>query len=187
MPKRSLARSNSQSPATPQDHVLPEAQDGEVDVGVAVDVDRVGAGDLREVGDGRRDRREPQRATGVALVAVEGGRFAAAGEVQVGAPVVVAVERGDAAAHEELELTVVPVVDAGGGGVVDEVRRHRRGRPRSPAAANASPPAAAATATTTIAITRREIGRARMRAIEPRGRPRQVGRGIHALDRATCD
>ena len=62
---------------------------------------------------------------GVLSLLVQGGGLAPAGEVEIWQPVVVAVERGDAAAHEELELTVVAVVDAGRGGVVDEVRHDR--------------------------------------------------------------
>ena len=88
-------------------------------------------------GDG--DRREPQGSADRAVVVVQRGGLAAAGEEQLVAPVAVAVERGDAAADEVLELAVVGVVDARRGGVVDEARRrvapstrdHRCTPPRS--------------------------------------------------------
>ena len=56
MPSSSLARSNCAVAAPAQDDVLTDAQDGEVDEPVAVDVERVGAGDRGEVGDGGRLR-----------------------------------------------------------------------------------------------------------------------------------
>ena len=55
-----------------------------------------------------------------AVVVVQRGRLAAAGEEQLAAPVVVAVEGGHAAADEVLEVSGVPVVD--GAGLLDEVR-----------------------------------------------------------------
>ena len=54
---------------------------------------------------------ESQRSAGGAVVVVQRRRVAAAREVQVAAPVVVAVERGDAAADEVLEVTGVPMLD----------------------------------------------------------------------------
>ncbi len=57
------------------------------------------------------------------LVPVEGGRLGATGEVQVGQPVVVAVEGGDATADEVLVGAFVRMVDARAGRVVDEPRR----------------------------------------------------------------
>ena len=56
------------------------------------------------------------------VVAVEGSGRRTAGEVEVVEPVAVAVERGDAAADEELVLALVGVVDARGDRVVDEPR-----------------------------------------------------------------
>ena len=57
-----------------QEDVPAVAKDREVGQAVAVDVDRVGAGDAREVGDGVGDLREPQGAADRALVPVERGR-----------------------------------------------------------------------------------------------------------------
>ena len=64
-------------------------------------------------------------------VAVQRSRRAPAGEVQLAATVVVAVERGDAAADEVLEVTLVAVVDAAGFGDEDGARR----QPRAPSSA----------------------------------------------------
>ena len=86
-----------------------------------------------KVGDGRRERREAQRSARRALVVVQRRRLAAAGEVQLAAPVVVAVERRHAAADEVLEVTGVAVIDAAGLG--HEARRaERRGFVRRTAA-----------------------------------------------------
>ncbi len=90
---------------------------------VAVDVERVGTGDRRQVGDRRRLPCEAERTAHRALVAVQRGRLAPAGEEQFGATVVVTVERRHSPADEELELAVVGVVDAGRGRLVDEPRR----------------------------------------------------------------
>ena len=108
-----------------QDDVAAAAQDDEVDVAVAVDVERVRTGDRGQVGDRRRQPVEAERTAHRALVAVERGRLGAAGEVQVGAPVVVAVEGGDAAADEELERRRRTVVDARAG----SCRRRTAARP----------------------------------------------------------
>ena len=113
-----------------EDHVLADAQHGEIDEAVAVDVERVGAGDRGQIGDRRRHGLEPQRPADGAVVAVQRGRRAAAGEEQLAATVVVAVERGHAAADEVLEVALVAVVDAAGLG--DEVRARPQLRPPSP-------------------------------------------------------
>ena len=55
-----------------------------------------------------------------AVVVVQRGRLAAAGEEQLAAPVVVAVEGGHAAADEVLEVSGVLMVDRSG--LLDEVR-----------------------------------------------------------------
>ncbi len=100
---------------------------------VAVDVDRVGGGHLGQVRRRVRQGGEPERAARRAAVVVEGRGVGAAGEVDLGSPVVVAVEDRDAATDEERELAVVRVLDARGGRLLDEPgRRHglcRRGRP----------------------------------------------------------
>ena len=92
---------------------------------VVVNGERVGAGDRGQVGDGRRHDGESQGAAPLAVVAVQRRRLAAAGEVQLAAPVVVAVERGHAAADEVLEVTGVPMLD--GAGLLDEAGRRERG------------------------------------------------------------
>ena len=84
------------------------------------------------------------------VVAVERGRLGAAGEVEVGPRVVVAVERRHAAAHEEGELPVVAVLDAGGRRLLHEARRIERGWGVAPPERhnpNAVPRATAATST----------------------------------------
>ena len=118
-----MARSNAAVAEPAEEHVLADAQHGEIGEAVAVDVERIGAGDRGQIGDRRRHGLEPQRPADRAVVAVQRGRRAAAGEVQLAATVVVAVERGDAATDEVLEVAVVAVVDAAGLG--DEVGRVR--------------------------------------------------------------
>ncbi len=95
---------------------------------VTVDVHGVGADDTGEVGGRVRHLGETQLPSDRALVAIERGGVGATGEVQVGPPVVVAVERGDAPSDEEREVTVVDVMHTGGGGFLDEVRWSRRRR-----------------------------------------------------------
>ena len=139
-----------------QDDVAAAAQDGEVDVPVAVDVERVGAGDRRQVGDRRRLPREAERTADRALVPVERGRLAAAGEEQLVAPVVVAVERRHATADEELELAVVRVVDARRARLVHEPRGRGGRRPHrllSLAGSTSAMPTATPSATTSAPST----------------------------------
>ncbi len=57
-----------------QDDVLADPQDDEIGVAVAVDVERVGAGDGGQVGDRRRQRGEAQRTAALAVVVVQRGR-----------------------------------------------------------------------------------------------------------------
>ena len=117
-------------PEPAEDDVAAVAQDGEVDVAVAVDVERIRAGDRGQVGDRRRLACKAERAAHRALVEVQRGRLGAAGEEQLGATVVIAVERRHSPADEELELTVVGVVDARRARLVDETRRLAGGRRR---------------------------------------------------------
>ena len=113
--------------AEPAQHGVGAApQHHQVGVSIAVDVDRVGAGHGRQIGDRRSLLCESERATDRTLVAVQRGRLAAAGEVQVGATVVVAIEHRHTPAHEELELAVVDVLDARFGRVVHVARWRRR-------------------------------------------------------------
>ena len=95
---------------------------------VGVDVEWVCAGHGVEVGDRVGDSVERELAAHLGLVAVQRRGSFTAGEVQVGAPVRVAVEDRHASADEVLELAVVAVVDPGRGRLVDELRRsaHRR-------------------------------------------------------------
>ena len=116
-------------PAVPEpaeDDVAAAAEDGQIRVAVAVDVEGIRTGDRREVGDGRRLATEAERATHRALVAVQRRGLRTSGEVEVVAPVVVAVERRDAATDEEVGVAVVPVDDARGSGLVDVSRSLRR-------------------------------------------------------------
>jgi len=118
-----------------QEDVLTDAQDRQVCDGIPIDVERIGARDVGEIGCGVMERREAELCTLRALIAEESGRLRAAGEVDVLASVAVAVEDGHAAAHEEHELTVVAVVDPGGGRLLDETRRRQgdcRSRLREP-------------------------------------------------------
>jgi len=119
-------------------------------VAVAVDVQRVGTGHLGEVGGRVGDVRELEGAPNGAVVVEQGGRVGAAGQVDIGEAVVVAVEDGDASADEEQEVAVVAVLDAGGGRFLDQLRRcggrrrlvggDQRRTPKMTASANAAPP-----------------------------------------------
>ena len=120
-PQLLVGRCEAAATEAAEHDVTAAAEDDEVDLAVAVDVDRVGAGHGGQVGDGRRERGEAQGPADRAVVVVERRRLGAAGEEELVTTVAVAVERGHAAAHEVLELAVVAVVDAGGRRVVDEV------------------------------------------------------------------
>ncbi len=110
----------------PEDHVLSVTQDREVDGAVRIDVERIGAGHVRHLGPGRLGLSEPERPPDGALVDVERRRVRAAGEVEVGLAVVIAVEHGDAAADEEGPITVVRVNDACRLGLFHEARSRQR-------------------------------------------------------------
>ena len=105
-----------------QRDVLAPAEGHEVDHAVAVDIDGVGAVDRGEIRHGVGQPDEPERVADVAVVPVQRRRPLAAGEVQVLAPVVVAIEHGKPGADRVLERAVVREVHAGAGGVVDEPR-----------------------------------------------------------------
>ena len=110
-------------------HALAVAKDHQVDLPVAVDVDGVRPEDRAELDDGIVDRHERQRAADGTRVSIEGGRPRPARDIQVGSPIVVAVEDGHAAADREGVLAGVRVIDPRGRGLVDEVGgRQRRGR-----------------------------------------------------------
>jgi hypothetical protein len=55
----------------PEDDVAASAEDGQVRMAVAVDVEGICAGDRHEIGDGRRSAIEAERAPHHALVAVQ--------------------------------------------------------------------------------------------------------------------
>ena len=111
--------------AEPAQHdVLADPQHDEIGVAVSVDVERIAAGDGGQIGHRGWELREPQRAAELTVVVVQRSRFAAAGEEQVAAPIVVAVEGGDTAADEVLEVAGVAMVD--GAGLLDEPRRGER-------------------------------------------------------------
>ena len=115
-----------------QDDVAAAAKHGEVDEPVAVDVERIRAGDIRQVCHRRRRAGELERASHQAFVSVERRRLAPSSEEQLVAAVVIAVERGHAASDEELRPPGVGVVDAGGDRLVHEVAAIRaRAFPRS--------------------------------------------------------
>jgi hypothetical protein len=103
-PQRSFARSNRQPPRPRQEHVPAVAQDGQIDHAVAVDVERIGAGRLGQVGGRIVDSREMRAATGRRVVPVQRGRMVPAGQVEVRPPVAVAVEHGHAATDRERVL-----------------------------------------------------------------------------------
>ena len=90
---------------------------------VAVDVDRVGADDAGQIGDRIGDRREVQRAADRAVVAVQDCRRAAAGDVQVGPAVAVAVEDRHPTADRKRERALVGVRRPDAARLVDEVGR----------------------------------------------------------------
>ena len=105
-----------------------DAEDREIGVAVAVEVERVGARHPCPIRDGGGDRREPQRSAGDGGIAVEAGRVRPAGDVQVRPAVLVAVEHREPAAGR---VDLVPVVcrgDPGAAGLVDEPRHRRTGR-----------------------------------------------------------
>ena len=132
-PERFVGALESAVAESAEEHVLAESEHGEIGVAVRIDVDRIGAGDLGQVGIGLRHLGELQRTSDGALVDVERGRIRPAGEVEILFVIVVAVEYGDAATHEVGPVPVVGVVNTRGLRFVDEARRPqcfgRGGRP----------------------------------------------------------
>ena len=107
----------------PEEDVLPEAEDGEIGMAIRVEVDGVGAGYVGEIRPRVEHLAEPKRTGDRAVVAVESCRVGPTGEVEVGLPIIVTVEHGNATPNEERPVPVVCVVDAGGVGLFDETRR----------------------------------------------------------------
>ena len=146
---------------TPEQDGLTAAQDGQVGHRVAIDIQRVRAGHVGQVRCRIVDRREPEAPADRACVASEERGAVAAGEVQVGAVIVVAIEHRDATADEPAVFAAKRVVDAGRRCLLDEPRRRRCAAdvpPRRTAdPANATP--ATATTTTTATATRRPTER----------------------------
>ena len=68
---------------------------------------------------------EPERAADRAVVVIQRGTTAATREVELGEPVLVAVERRDPAADEKLEVALVDVVDPRLSGLIHEARDDR--------------------------------------------------------------
>ena len=110
-----------------QEDVFAIAQDGQVDEAVAVDVERVGAVDRRQVGRGIRDDREPEGAADGPDVLVERRRVQPARDVDVRLAVAIAVEDREAASDEESQGPVVRLGKPGARGLVNELRRARGG------------------------------------------------------------
>ncbi len=102
--------------------VLAKPQDGQVDVPIRIDVQRIGADNLAQVGDGAGHRVEGQCSSHRAPVAEQRCRILAAGQVQVLPAVAVTVEDGDAAADEVEEVAGIRMSQPGGSGLLDVVR-----------------------------------------------------------------
>ena len=133
-------------PQTPQERRPADPEDGQVDMAVAIDVERVGTVDRAEVGDRVGQCGEPQGPAHRAVVAVQGRRSAAAGQVHVRPAVAVAVEDRDASADVGRVRAVVGVFEAGGRRLLDEMRWPEGGRGRcSPSWLTVNAPAATAT------------------------------------------
>jgi hypothetical protein len=124
----SLARAKRQSPGRAADAA--EAQDGQVDLAIAIDVEGVGAVDVREVRDWVLDPLEPERGADRAVVPVQRRRIGPSRHEHVGPAVGIAVEHGDATSDRGREVAVVDVIDAGLQALLHEVRSHRHGRRR---------------------------------------------------------
>ena len=108
---------------TPEQDGLTAAQHGQVGDCVAIDIERVRTGYVGQVGHRIVDRREPEAPADLAFVAREERGPGAAGEVQVRAVIVVAIEHGNATADEPLVLSAKRVVDPGRRCLLDEARR----------------------------------------------------------------
>ncbi len=113
----------------PEQDALARAEHRQIGMTVAIDVERVGADHIGQVRGRVRGTPEAQRAAHRALVQEEGCRLAPSREVQLRPAVVVAVERSNASAEVEREITVVGVVESGCGRFLHEVRRTDPGCP----------------------------------------------------------
>ena len=106
-----MARWNRQPPTPEQVHAT-HAQNGDVDLTVAVDVDGIGAGHGVQVRDRVGERGEPEGAARAAVVAIQGRRVGATRNVEVGEAVVVAVQDGHATPGVEGGPSVIGVIEA---------------------------------------------------------------------------
>ncbi len=100
--------------------VLAEPQDGQVDIAVAVHIERIGAGGFRHVETGRLFERK--HAAGFGAIDVERSRVRATGQEQVRHPIAVAIEGRRTAADEKFERATIGVVDACGCGFLVHIR-----------------------------------------------------------------
>src|SRR5262249_41665052 len=112
-------------------HVAADPEHDQVGSAVAVDAERIGAGDVVQLEPRVGNAGKAQRSADRALVAIEAGLGTAAGDVEIGQSVAVAVEGRHAAADEIFPAALVAGVDAGGAPVP---RAQRRGRPPRPPA-----------------------------------------------------
>ena len=114
-----------------EEDVLAIPEHHEVGDPIAVDVDGIGAVHGCEVRDWIAQPDETKGAPDGTVVPIERRRAATTCEVEIGPPIAVAVEDGDAAAGRVLETAVVGVLDTGDRGLFHKVRcreRDRRGR-----------------------------------------------------------
>ena len=95
-----------------EQNILAESEHGQIDVLVAVDIERVGPGHPGEIA-GRPVQQLPETkvAPDLAVVAIEPARVLTPRQIQVRATVLVTVEHRYTATDEVLELAVVDVVD----------------------------------------------------------------------------
>ncbi len=107
---------------TAQDHVLALSQHDEIGHSVTIDVDRVCASDVGQVGGRIGQRAELERAGRSAVVDEELCRRRPARQVQLGQAVTVAVECGDASADVVIEVAFVGMGYPGGLCFLDKVR-----------------------------------------------------------------
>src|SRR5206468_10736106 len=96
-----------------KEHVLTTSEHDEIRDSIPIDVDGIRAVDAGEVGHGTREANKAERPARRAVVPIERGGPAPAGEIQVGPPVAVAVECGHTPADRVLEAAAVRVIDAG--------------------------------------------------------------------------
>ena len=109
-----------------QQHILAVAQHRQIGNAVAVEVDRICAGDGGQVRAWPGPDGELERAAVGDWFTNSAGWRVAAGEIEVRPAVSVAVERGNATADEVVEIACVGVVDAGSNGLVHKMREPLR-------------------------------------------------------------